>query len=157
MPMLDLVVRLKYLSATSAQYCPVQRLSLAMSHGRPGFNTHVFVSWSQWASTTHSIASAAKPEQRGVPSEAIPAGPVPSNETVRTIMHDLGFRPRTVIEWFDKTYEKGKKLGNEAMGELEKRLERLPGLPKWFVDIALVPAICMFDAGISWTESNASG
>jgi DDE family transposase len=42
----------------------------------------------------------------------------------------------TVIEWFDKTYEKGKKLGNKAMSELEKRFERLPGLPKWFVDIA---------------------
>ena len=46
----------------------------------------------------------------------------------------------TVIEWFDKTYEKGKKLGNKAMGVLEKRLARLPGLPKWFVDIAPAPA-----------------
>jgi len=46
----------------------------------------------------------------------------------------------TVIEWFDKTYEKGKKLGKRAMMELEDRLDRLPGLPKWFVDIAPAPA-----------------
>ncbi len=46
----------------------------------------------------------------------------------------------TVFEWFDKTYEKGKKLGNKAMMEIEERLERLAGLPKWFVDIASAPA-----------------
>lgn len=46
----------------------------------------------------------------------------------------------SVIEWFDKTYEKGKKLGKKAMMALEDRLDRLARLPKWFVDIAPAPA-----------------
>ena len=45
----------------------------------------------------------------------------------------------TVIEWLDKTYEKGKKLGKDAMQAIEDRLDRLPGLAKWFVDIAPAP------------------
>jgi hypothetical protein len=45
----------------------------------------------------------------------------------------------TVIEWFDKTYEKGKRLGKEAMQAIEDRIKRLPGLQKWFVDIAPLP------------------
>jgi len=45
----------------------------------------------------------------------------------------------TVVEWFHKQYEKGKTLSKGAMQEIEDRLERLPGLPKWFVDIAPAP------------------
>lgn len=41
----------------------------------------------------------------------------------------------TVVEWLDKTYETGKKLGKDAMQAIEDRIERLPGLSKWFVDI----------------------
>lgn len=46
----------------------------------------------------------------------------------------------TVVEWFDKTYEKGKRLGKQAMREIESRIERLPGLSKWFVVIEPAPA-----------------
>lgn len=46
----------------------------------------------------------------------------------------------TVIEWFDTQYERGKKLGKAAMQEVEARLRRLPGLPKWFIDISPAPA-----------------
>lgn len=45
----------------------------------------------------------------------------------------------TVVEWFHKQYEKGKTLSKGAMQEIEDRLERLPGLAKWFVDIAPAP------------------
>ena len=49
-------------------------------------------------------------------------------------------RHPTVVDWLSKTYEKAKKLGKEAMQAIEDRLERLPGLQKWFVDIAPLPA-----------------
>ncbi len=42
----------------------------------------------------------------------------------------------TVVEWFHKTYPKGVKLTKQAMDAIEDRLERQPGLEKWFVDIA---------------------
>ena len=41
----------------------------------------------------------------------------------------------TVIEWFDHTYDKGKTLSKREMQKIESRIERLPGLAKWFVDI----------------------
>jgi transposase len=34
-----------------------------------------------------------------------------------------------------KTYQSGIKLTKEAMNKLEKQIQRLPGLEKWFVDI----------------------
>jgi hypothetical protein len=34
-----------------------------------------------------------------------------------------------------KTYRSGIKLTKEAMNKLEKQIQRLPGLEKWFVDI----------------------
>lgn len=46
----------------------------------------------------------------------------------------------TVVEWFRKQYQKGKTLGKEAMRAIEERLARLPGLPKWFVDIVPAPS-----------------
>ena len=45
-----------------------------------------------------------------------------------------------VVRFIDRIYEKGIRLGDAAMRALEERLERLPGLEKWFVDIAPVPA-----------------
>jgi len=45
-----------------------------------------------------------------------------------------------VVRFIDRIYEKGIRLGKAAMQALEERLERLPGLEKWFVDIAPVPA-----------------
>lgn len=34
-----------------------------------------------------------------------------------------------------QTYHNGVKLTQEAMNKLENRIQRLPGLEKWFVDI----------------------
>lgn len=44
-----------------------------------------------------------------------------------------------VVQCVDKVYESGKKLGAAAMRELEKRLHRMSGLEKWFVDIVPSP------------------
>jgi hypothetical protein len=41
-----------------------------------------------------------------------------------------------VVHFFEKIYRKGTRLGKRAMLELEKRLDRLAGLGRWFVDIA---------------------
>ena len=43
------------------------------------------------------------------------------------------------MQLVDKVYESGKKLGAAAMRELEKRLHRMSGLEKWFVDIVPSP------------------
>ena len=45
-----------------------------------------------------------------------------------------------VVQFVDKIYQTGKRLGAATMRVLEKRLQRLPGLEKWFVDIAPRPA-----------------
>jgi hypothetical protein len=39
------------------------------------------------------------------------------------------------VQFVDKIYKTGKRLGAAAMRALEKRLQRLPGLEKWFVDV----------------------
>ena len=39
------------------------------------------------------------------------------------------------VELVTKTYHSGVKLTQEAMNKIEKQIERLPGLEKWFVDI----------------------
>jgi len=44
-----------------------------------------------------------------------------------------------VVKLVDKDYPTGVRLTPKEMEELEKRLERLPGLEKWFVRIAPVP------------------
>lgn len=41
-----------------------------------------------------------------------------------------------VVKFVKKTYRTGVRLTQKAMAELEKRLERLPGLEKWFVKIS---------------------
>jgi hypothetical protein len=45
-----------------------------------------------------------------------------------------------IVHFVDRIYQKGKRLGAAAMRELEKRLDRLPTLEKWFVDIVPRPA-----------------
>ena len=45
-----------------------------------------------------------------------------------------------VIQWVTKTYHTGVKLTQKAMAVLEKRLDRLPHLPKWFVHISPAPS-----------------
>ncbi len=58
-------------------------------------------------------------------------------DSVETVFHFAqnmtynGIHP--VVEIVKKTYQTGVKLTKKAMEELEKRLERLPGLEKWFV------------------------
>ncbi len=44
-----------------------------------------------------------------------------------------------IVTLVQKTYAKGVKLTKKAMTELEKRLERLPDLGKWFVKITPLP------------------
>jgi len=44
-----------------------------------------------------------------------------------------------VVKLVDKTYPTGVRLTPKEMKELEKRLQRLPGLEKWFVRIEPVP------------------
>ena len=41
----------------------------------------------------------------------------------------------TVVQWLHKTYDRGAKLTKQAMQAVEDRLERMPGLDKWFVQI----------------------
>lgn len=41
-----------------------------------------------------------------------------------------------VVELLDTVYERGKRLTTRAMDVMERRLRRLPGLEKYFVDIA---------------------
>ena len=49
-----------------------------------------------------------------------------------------------VVTLVEKVYETGVKLTNLAMAEVEKHLQRLPNLKKWFVEISGKSAI------ISW-------
>lgn len=64
-------------------------------------------------------------------------------DSVETVLHFAqnmtynGVHP--VVEIVKKTYHTGVKLTQKAMAELEKRLERLPGLEKWFVLIRPLP------------------
>jgi hypothetical protein len=44
-----------------------------------------------------------------------------------------------VVNLVDKTYQKGVRLSQQMMAQLEKRFERLPGLERWFVRISPLP------------------
>jgi hypothetical protein len=44
-----------------------------------------------------------------------------------------------IVTTLQRIYDKGIKLGKEAMQEIEKRLDRLPGLEKYFVQIEPEP------------------
>ena len=58
-------------------------------------------------------------------------------DSLKTVFHFAqnmtynGVHP--VVQIIEKTYHTGVKLTKKVMDELEKRLERLPGLEKWFV------------------------
>jgi len=64
-------------------------------------------------------------------------------DTLDTVFHFAqnmtynGIQP--IVEIVEKTYRTGVKLTKEAMDELEKRFERLPGLEKYFVRISPIP------------------
>jgi len=57
-------------------------------------------------------------------------------ETVLRFAESLTFKGKNpVVQLIDKVYRNGVKLTQEAMAELEKQINRLPHLPKWFVEI----------------------
>jgi hypothetical protein len=59
-----------------------------------------------------------------------------SVETVLRFAESLTFKGKNpVVKLIDKVYRNGVKLTQEAMAELEKQINRLPHLPKWFVEI----------------------
>jgi len=64
-------------------------------------------------------------------------------DTVETVLNFAetmtwnGHHP--LVQLVEKAYHTGVKLTKKAMVELEKRLERLPNLEKWFVCIAPIP------------------
>lgn len=59
-----------------------------------------------------------------------------SVETVLHFAHTMSWRSQhPVVKLVEKNYETGVKLTQKTMKILEKRLERLPGLEKWFVKI----------------------
>ncbi len=60
-------------------------------------------------------------------------------ETVESVLHfakTLTFKGRhPVVKLVEKGYKTGVKLTRQAMTELEHQIQRLPNLPKWFVEI----------------------
>jgi transposase len=46
-----------------------------------------------------------------------------------------------LVELLSKSYSKGVRLSRQEMAELEKQIERLPGLDKWFVSFPPTPPI----------------
>jgi hypothetical protein len=44
-----------------------------------------------------------------------------------------------VVTWVSGIYRKGIKLTKKAMQVYERRIKRLPGLERWFVDIPACP------------------
>ncbi len=40
-----------------------------------------------------------------------------------------------VVKLVEKLYQTGVKLSSKAMQEIEQKIQRLPNLPKWFVEI----------------------
>ncbi len=57
-------------------------------------------------------------------------------ETVLKFAESLTFKGKQpVVTLVEKVYETGVKLTSKAMKEIEKQINRLPELPKWFVEI----------------------
>jgi transposase len=57
-------------------------------------------------------------------------------ETVLKFAESLTFKGKQpVVKLVQKVYETGVKLTSKAMEEIEKQINRLPELPKWFVEI----------------------
>ena len=64
-----------------------------------------------------------------------------SVETVMSFAQSLTFKGKQpTVNLVNQTYHTGVKLTQKAMAELEKKLHRLPGLEKWFVEIIPTPA-----------------
>jgi hypothetical protein len=64
-------------------------------------------------------------------------------DTVETVLHfakTLTFKGKQpVVTLVETVYKTGVKLTQQAMAELEKQIQRLPNLPKWFVQISGKP------------------
>jgi hypothetical protein len=60
-------------------------------------------------------------------------------DSVDTVLHfaqTLTFKGmHPVVTLVEKVYKTGVKLTQPAMAELEQQIQRLPNLPKWFVEI----------------------
>jgi hypothetical protein len=57
-------------------------------------------------------------------------------ETVLKFAQSLTFKGnKPVVTLVEKVYETGVKLTSKAMEEIEKQINRVPELPKWFVEI----------------------
>ncbi len=62
-------------------------------------------------------------------------------DTVLNLAQSLEFKgQRTLVKLVTQVYETGVKLSQQAMTELEKQLQRLPRLEKWFVEIPVSTA-----------------
>ncbi len=60
-----------------------------------------------------------------------------SRQAVLRLASTLTYNPLSpVVKFVDRVYQTGVRLSQQAMTALEARLERLPGLGKWFVHIA---------------------
>lgn len=64
-------------------------------------------------------------------------------DSVETVLHfaqTLAFKGKQpVVKLIEKVYQTGVKLSQRAMAELEQQINRLPNLPKWFVEITSKP------------------
>ena len=57
-------------------------------------------------------------------------------DAVLRLASSLSFKGKNpVVILVEKTYHKGVKLSDLAMAEIERQLQRLPNLKKWFVEI----------------------
>ena len=64
-----------------------------------------------------------------------------SVETVINFAATLTFKDKhPVVTLVEQVYETGVKLTQQAMVKVEKQLQRLPNLKKWFVEISSKPA-----------------
>lgn len=65
-------------------------------------------------------------------------------ETVETVLHfaeTLTFKGQhPVVKLVEKGYKTGVKLSQKAMTQLEQQIQRLPNLPKWFMEITDKPS-----------------
>ena len=63
-----------------------------------------------------------------------------SVETVLHFAETFTFKGKQpVVKLVEKVYQTGVKLTQQAMAELEQQIQRLPNLPKWFVEITSKP------------------
>ena len=64
-----------------------------------------------------------------------------SVDTVLRFVSNFSFKGKNpVVTLVEKTYYNGVKLTDLAMAEVEKQIQRLPNLKKWFVEIFSKPS-----------------